>query len=186
MRDDEILELAIEAYLDDRYLDSLKHLSKIKIRDYKYYELLGLNHYRLFNWTEAIDAFNKYHKLTSSVDHFPELADCYRAQGKFAYVEKLYYELNQVKVKKDVLVEMKLVVAEVLSEQGRLEEAIELLHEFRQISRKPTYYELRAWYVLGDLLEKAGDYVGAREMFKKVVQFDPELGDVKQRLDALV
>jgi hypothetical protein len=44
---------------------------------------------------------------------------------------------------------------------------------------------VRLWYALGDVLDRAGDIPGAREMFGRVIATDPEAYDAMSRLNEL-
>jgi hypothetical protein len=51
--------------------------------------------------------------------------------------------------------------------------------------RKVREYHLKQWYVLGDLYDRSGDVVRARQLFEMVVAHDPDFADTAQRLRAL-
>jgi hypothetical protein len=51
--------------------------------------------------------------------------------------------------------------------------------------RRPQERQLRQWYALADLYERAGDVLRARDLFSRISAADPEAFDVRSRLRAL-
>jgi tetratricopeptide (TPR) repeat protein len=120
------------------------------------------------------------------VERIPVLADCYRAQGRFAKVAELWEELRRASPPPELLTEGRLVAAGALADQGKVAEAVALLEAGPvRARRKPQPYHLRLWYALADLRERAGDAPGARELFGRVVSADPDIADARSRLRAL-
>jgi hypothetical protein len=52
-------------------------------------------------------------------------------------------------------------------------------------TRRPRDHNLRLWYALADLYERAGDVPRARELFGRVAKADREFADVAERLAGL-
>jgi tetratricopeptide (TPR) repeat protein len=102
-------------------------------------------------------------------------------------VEVLWKELRAASPSADVLVEGRLVLAENLAEEGKLDEAIAELATAggARNLRNPGDRHVRQWYVLADLYERAGDVPRARDLFARVAAVDPELADATERLRAL-
>ena len=177
---------AIRAYQADRYKDAkrlLEGLLKYLDRSPSVMELLGLTHYRLGNWADAIPLLERSHEISRSVDQFPVLADCYRALGKHDKVNELYLEVGRISPSPEVMAEARIVLAGSMSDQEKYSEAISLLHRFENIARrKPRLVDIRQWYVLADLYEKTGELEHARTLFKKVAKEDVSLYDVAERL----
>ncbi len=149
-------------------------------------ELYGLCLYRTGRWHEALRELEAFRALTESLDQHPVIADCERALGHHEQVAELWAELRRGGVSSDLLAEGRLVAAGSLADQGRIKEAIDLLAKAaeRQL-RHPEPRHVRQWYVLADLYERAGDIPKARELFRRVVQYDPELSNAPERLAAL-
>ena len=72
-----------------------------------------------------------------------------------------------------------------LADQGRIDDAIELLVAGIKPVKRVKAHHLRLHYALADLYERAGDLPRARELFGRVASADPEFVDVQARLRAL-
>jgi len=192
-RDSEVLAArladATRAYDRDRYeqaLSMLRSLARSAPRSPEVRELFGLTLYRLGRWEDALHELRLFSELSGSVDQLPVLADCERALGHYDAVAALWAELRKAGAGSDVLTEGRLVMAGALADRGRLGEAIALLEPaaLREV-RKPLDRHIRQWYALADLYERSGDLPRAREMFRRVVDSDPELSDATERLAGL-
>jgi tetratricopeptide (TPR) repeat protein len=64
---------------------------------------------------------------------------------------------------------------------GRVDEAIARLEQLDLEPRVAQEHHLRAWYVLGDLLEKKGRFTQARRWFESIAGVDPEITDAPER-----
>ncbi len=184
------LAAAAGAYERDRYADSArmtKALLVVAPGSVAARELHGLSCYRLGRWEEAIKHLELVVSSADDRSQLPVLMDCYRALGRSRHVEELWLELKRSSPDVDVLVEGRLVLASTRAQQGDLDGAIELLVSAGAARglRHPAERHVRQWYLLGDLLETAGDIPRAREMFERVVRSDPDLADAPERLAAL-
>ncbi|MGH2711621.1 MAG: tetratricopeptide repeat protein, partial [Actinomycetota bacterium] len=72
-----------------------------------------------------------------------------------------------------------------LADLGRYEEALALLRRFERKTTTAHAHDLRIWYVMGDVLEKAGRRSEAVSRFKRIMEHDPDAYDVAERLSAL-
>jgi tetratricopeptide (TPR) repeat protein len=183
------LAAATRAYERDRYseaLNTLRGLSRTAPDSPAVRELLGLTLYRMGRWRDAERELRRFAELSGSFEQHPVIADCERALFHYDAVDRIYAELRRAPVSSEVLGEARLVMAGSLADQGRIEEAIGLLApgSARSVA-KPSLRHLRAWYVLADLFERAGDLPRARELFSRVAVVDPELTDAPERLSAL-
>jgi tetratricopeptide (TPR) repeat protein len=145
-------------------------------------ELLGLTWYRLGRWRDAARELEVYRQLTGAADQNPVLADCYRAQKKWARVDELWDELREASPGAALVAEGRIVTAGALADQGRLADGIRLLEKGRWRVKRPKEHHLRMAYALADLHERAGDVPTAREVFGWVAANDPEVADVTERL----
>jgi tetratricopeptide (TPR) repeat protein len=149
-------------------------------------ELYGLSLYRLGRWAQAARELEAYRSLTGSTEQNPVLADCYRALGRYAEVEELWDELRAASPRAEVVAEGRIVAAGALADQGKLEDAIQLLaSSVSRTTRKPRLHHLRMAYALADLYERAGDLPRARELFARISASDADFVDVDARLRAL-
>lgn len=178
------LDQAVYCYVKDRYQEAVSILKKILKVAPNYedaIELLGLSYYRLGEFSDAISELEKFTGLTKNYEQLPVIADCYRALG---YYKKMFSTWNFIKTKKlprSVHGEARLVIAGAYKDLGDIEKAYELMKNCSGDSKQPSFLKLREWYLLADILEQMGDFPNARRLFKKVLQFDPELADVAER-----
>lgn len=148
-------------------------------------ELLGLAFYRAGRWQDAVRELSAYRRLSGLADQNPVLADCYRALRKPQKALDLCDEIRPEQVPAPIAYEGTIVAAGALADMGRLGEAIERLEGLDLNPQAPEEHHLRAWYVLGDLLERRGRFTQARSWFEAVAAADPELTDAQERADRI-
>jgi tetratricopeptide (TPR) repeat protein len=148
-------------------------------------ELLGLSYYRLGRWSLAQTELEAFVGLSDSTEQHPVLMDVARALGRFKRVEELWDELRAVSPGAELVTEGRIVFAGALADQGRLDEAIQILERAPASPKRVLPHHLRLWYALADLHERAGDIPAARALFRKVSGQDPQFVDVAERLAAL-
>ena len=179
---------AAGAYERDRYGDAarmLKPLAEQAPGAAAVRELYGLTLYRLGRWDAAIKELEAFHALSDSPDQLPTLADCYRAKKRWKDVDATWEALRKESPGAELLAEGRLVYAGSLADRGKLADAIEVLERAKTDQKKPKPDHLRTWYALADLYERAGEVPRARELFRRVLRFDPELADAAERLAAI-
>jgi tetratricopeptide (TPR) repeat protein len=147
-------------------------------------EVAGLAAYRLGRWREAVVALEAARAITRSIRNHAVLADSYRAQRKYAQVEELWREVREASPEPAQMAEARIVAAGALADQGDLAGAINVMGPVAT-KRKVREYHLKQWYVLGDLYDRSGDVVRARQLFEMVLAHDPDFADTAQRLRAL-
>lgn len=182
------LARAVEAYEADRYRDAATVLGPLAAklpRSPTVRELYGLTLYRQGRWSAAVRQLEAYKDLTGSLDQHPVLADCHRAMGNRGAVEQLWEELREASPSSELVAEGRIVAAGARADAGDLDGAISLLRRARQPRGRPRTQDLRVWYALADLYERAGDLPRARELFARVVNSDEELSDAAGRLESL-
>lgn len=148
-------------------------------------ELLGLSFYRLGRWKEAVHELEAFRQLARTTEQHPVLADAYRALKKHQQVEELWEELRESSPAADLVTEGRIVRAGSLADQGRVDEAIDLLFKSQRTMKRPEVHVLRQGYFLADLYERSGEVARARELFRWVAKFDPEFADAPERAAAL-
>ncbi len=150
-------------------------------------ELTGLAAYRAERWPLAKVHLKAHFEMTGDPEHLPLVMDADRAQRRYRALEKTFEELSSHDPSADVLAEGRIVLASAWADQGKFAEAIELMQRAGATKslRNPAYRHVRLWYVLGDILDRAGDVAGARELFARVVAADPEAYDAAERLREL-
>jgi tetratricopeptide (TPR) repeat protein len=148
-------------------------------------ELLGLCHYRLGQYPAAAKELEAFVELTDSVEQHPVLMDCYRAMGKYRQVDELWDELATASPSSALVTEGRIVLAGSRADRGRLRDAIAILDRRGGESKRVQEHNLRLWYALADLYERAGENARARDLFLRVRRHDASFADVAERLAVL-
>jgi hypothetical protein len=150
-------------------------------------ELTGLAAYRADRWAMAKIHLRAYFTITGDPEHLPLVMDADRANHRYRAVEKTFDELIENEPSPEVLAEGRIVMASTWADQRRYDEAIELLTRAGATKnlRNPSYRHVRLWYALADVLDRAGDVTGARELFARIVLAEPDAYDAADRLAEL-
>lgn len=148
-------------------------------------ELLGLTYYRLGRWAEAVKELEAFRAQSQSTEQHPVLADSYRALKRYPVVAELWEELRDASPGADLVTEGRIVAAGALADRGELGAAIDLLARSQRSVKQPAVHHLRQAYALADLYERAGDVTRARELFRWVLDLQPDFADVAERLSSL-
>ena len=150
-------------------------------------ELTGLAAYKAERWNMAKIHLRAHFAITGDPEHLPLVMDCDRANRRFRAVEKTFKEIAEADANADTLAESRIVMASTLADQNKYTEAIDILLRAgaSKILRNPAYRHVRLWYTLGDIYDRAGDQVSAREFFSRVVNADQDAYDAKDRLTEL-
>ncbi|HEV2754854.1 MAG TPA: tetratricopeptide repeat protein [Actinomycetota bacterium] len=179
---------AAAAYLEDdldEAIDLGEQAKHMALRAVSPRELLGLIYYRAGRWQEAARELSAFRRLSGSPAQNPVLADCYRALGRPERAVELCDEVTPELVTPDVFYEASIVAAGALADQGRLDDAIARLERLELQPENAEEHHLRAWYVLGDLLERRGRFTQAREWFEAVAAVDPDATDAPERAERM-
>lgn len=144
-------------------------------------ELLGLAYYRAGKWKEAARELSAFRRISGSTEQNPVIADCYRATAKPEKALEYCNEIRQGDVDAPVYYEAQIVAAGALADMNRLDDAIDRLEALELNPDVAEEHHLRAWYALGDLLERRGRFTQARRWFEGVEAADPELTDASER-----
>jgi tetratricopeptide (TPR) repeat protein len=175
---------AVAAFAQDDYPEAVrlgeqsKHLA---LRAPSVREFLGLTYYRMGRWQEAARELNAFKRIAGSVEQNPVIADCYRALGKPERAVELCDEVTRARVPPAILYEAAIVAAGALADMKRIDDAIERVERLDLSPEIAEEHHLRAWYVLGDLLERRGRFTHAREYFAAVEAADPDITDAGER-----
>lgn len=180
---------AAKAFEDDRPQDTYRLLRPLLAESPEIptvRELAGLALYRQGKWKRAALELEEFRRLTGSYEQHPVLADCYRALKRYKKVDELWGELREASPGLAILTEGRIVTAGAMADRGNLTGAIALLERGPVAPRRsPTEYHLRLWYALADLYERSGDTSRARELFRRVLEVEPDLADTAERLASL-
>ncbi|HWL64488.1 MAG TPA: tetratricopeptide repeat protein [Actinomycetota bacterium] len=147
-------------------------------------EFLGLAYYKLGRFRDAARELAAFRRLSGSTDQNPVLADSYRALEKpdkaLTYVDEVTRAAPP-----EVYYESQIVAAGALSDMGRTAEAIARLETLDLDPVVAEPHHVRAWYALGDLLERSGRFTQARDLFEAADSADPGATDAGSRADRL-
>jgi len=182
------LQEAARHFEDERFDDARRILAGIDKRApdvAEVIELIGLCQYRLGRFHAAARTLERFRTVTGGTEQHPVLADCYRAQGRWADVDELWEELRERSPGAALVTEGRLVAAGALADQDRLADAVRLLERGWSVPKRPRPHHLRRAYALADLYERSGATPRARELFGWLRRHAPDLADVVQRADAL-
>jgi hypothetical protein len=111
--------------------------------------------------------------------------DCYRALGKYRRVDDLWEDLATASPSNALVTEGRIVLAGSRADRGKVRDAIALLERRAADVKHVQEHNLRLWYVLADLYERAGEVARARDLFARVRRYDPSFADVAERGAAL-
>lgn len=175
---------AVEAYMTERYGDAItlgeqaKHMA---LRSLAARELLGLAYYRAGRWSESIRELSAFRRISGSTEQNAVLADANRALGRNDRALALVDEIDESTVDDAVVYEGAIVAAGTLADEGRIDEAIARLERLELQPAVAAEHHLRAWYLLGHLLEAKGRFTQARTWFESVAAMDPDATDAPAR-----
>jgi tetratricopeptide (TPR) repeat protein len=149
------------------------------------HEINGLANYRMGHWREAAAALEQARQLHTDPALLPVLADCYRAMKRWTAVESIWRDIRELSPAHEVMAEARIVVAGAYADRGDFKQAIALMEPAQKAPKKVRDHHLRQWYVLADLLDRAGDTMGAARWFREVLAHDADFADARERLRAL-
>jgi tetratricopeptide (TPR) repeat protein len=149
-------------------------------------ELAGLALYRTGRYREALRELQAYRRMTGRLDENHLIADSQRALGApEKAIEPVRQVLQQPRVPEEVRAEAAVVGASALADLGRFSEALAMARSFPTRSREARPFDLRLWYVAGDVLVRAGRPKEAAEEFRRILRVDANAFDVPERLAQL-
>jgi tetratricopeptide (TPR) repeat protein len=176
---DALASFAAEDYGEAiRLGEQAKHIA---LRSIAARELLGLAYYRAGRWSEAARELSAFRRLTGSTEQNPVIADCYRAMHKPDKAIEYCDEVKPGRVDEGVYYEAQIVAAGALADMRRMDEAIARLETLNLEPEGAEPHHVRAWYALGDLLQKRGRFTQAREWFEAAAATAPDLTDAAER-----
>jgi len=149
------------------------------------HELVGLSAYRLGYWKQAATELQIAQDLHPEPSLLPVIADCHRAQRRWAAVDRVWTEIREASPSHEIMAEGRMVAAGALADQDDLAGAIAIMEPATKRPKAVREFHVRQWYVLGDLYDRIGDPIAARRWFEKVADVDAEFADVLDRLRGL-
>ena len=148
-------------------------------------EILALAYYGSGQWREALREMQAYRRMSGRLDENHLIADCYRAMGRpDRAVEEAELGL-QADLPDEIRAECTVVGASALTDLGRYEDALAFVRRFPTRAAVARPFDLRIWYVAGDILTRLGKPSDAAKEFARVVRHDPGAFDAAERLAEL-
>ncbi len=175
--------------LDREHLDEARRIALQLMRELPnvaaVHEILGLTAYRMGRWKQAATELETAQALHPSPELMPVLADVYRAQKRWDDVERVWGEVREASPAPEIMAEARIVAAGAQADRGDLQGALRTMGRATQIPKKVRDHNLRQWYVLADLYDRAGETLEATRWFELVASHDRDFVDVVDRLRAL-
>jgi tetratricopeptide (TPR) repeat protein len=149
-------------------------------------EVLGMALYDQRRWREALSELQTYRRISGRADQNHLIADAERALGRPERAVPLAEEALGAKgVPIEAKAEAVIVAASALADMGRYDQALGLLRRVRTRDDVARPEVIRVWYVIADILERAGRPKEAAEQFRKILRHDPGAYDVAERVAQL-
>jgi tetratricopeptide (TPR) repeat protein len=148
-------------------------------------EVLGIALYRAERYRDALRELQAYRRMTGRLDQNHLIADSFRALGSPEKAVDPVREALRARLPDDVRAEAAIVGASALADRGRYTEALSMLRASPFSDRLSRPFDLRVWYVTGDILERAGRPGEAAEEFRRIVRHDAGAFDAAERLAKL-
>ncbi|MDP8928568.1 MAG: tetratricopeptide repeat protein [Actinomycetota bacterium] len=180
---------AIEAGEPETALPYLEWAKSMALRSPNVREALGVARYLAGDWSGALLELQAYRRFTGRKDQNHLIADSLRGLGRPpGKMAELVREMDVDRDGPDRLAEGAIVWASALADHGDPGAGRAVLHRYLEAlpaTSSPEPYELRMWYVAGDLAERDGDPRGAEQWFRRLARVGPRVFDVTERLAAL-
>lgn len=145
-------------------------------------EVLGLAYYGRGKFKEALSEMQAYRRMSDRKDQNHIIADCHRALGQPDKAVSLAEEEIRAHVPDEARAEAAVVGASALADLGKFDQAIAMLRRVSGKREGGRESDLRVWYVMGDVLLRAGRAEEAAREFRRVVRHDPAAFDAAERL----
>jgi tetratricopeptide (TPR) repeat protein len=148
-------------------------------------EVLALALYEQERYREALTEMQAYKRMSGRADQNHIIADCYRALGQPQKAVQFADEAVRARIPDEARAESVVVGASALADMGKVDQALAMLHRFTTRGDVGREYDLRVWYVTGDILEQSGRRDEAAAEFRKIVRHDAAAYDAAERLAQL-
>jgi tetratricopeptide (TPR) repeat protein len=148
-------------------------------------EVLGIALYHAERYREALRELQAYRRMTGRLDQNHLIADSHRALGAPEKAIDPVREALRGRLSDEVRAESAIVGASALADLGRFPEALSMLRDSPTGERLSRDFDLRVWYVLGDILERAGRPAEAAAEFRRILRHDAGAFDAAERLARL-
>ena len=133
----------------------------------------------------ALRELQAYRRMTGRLDQNHLIADSHRALGSPDKAVEAAREALRGPIPEEAKAEAAIVGAAALADLGRFAEALGLLRGVSSRGPKVRPFDLRVWYVTGDVLERAGRPSEAKDEFRRILRHEPGAFDAAERLARL-
>jgi tetratricopeptide (TPR) repeat protein len=124
--------------------------------------------------------------MSGRADQNHIIADCLRAAGHPERAVPLAEEALAARgVPLSAKAEAVIVAASALADMDKFDEALGLLRRVKTRDDVGGPEVLRVWYVMADILQRAGRNQEAERAFRRIMRHDPAAYDVAERLAQL-
>src|SRR5207237_10390424 len=124
-------------------------------------------------WREALREMQAYRRMSGRLDENHVIADCYRALGKPERAAPEAEEALAAQVPDEVRAECAVVGASALADLDRVESALGFIRRVTGGAAVGRPFDLRLWYVTGDILARLGRTDEAAEECERVLRYGP-------------
>jgi tetratricopeptide (TPR) repeat protein len=184
----ELFERGLDRIAREDYrgaVEALERAKQMAPRSPAVREALGMALYRLERYRDALRELSSYRRLSGRADQNHLLADAHRALGAPEKAVPLAEEALTSPIPDEAKAEAVVVAAAALGDLGRYPEALSLVRRWQVPETGVRPFDLRVWYVAGDVLARAGRPQEAEREFSRILRHDPDAFDVRERLAAL-
>ncbi|MFQ5966955.1 MAG: tetratricopeptide repeat protein [Acidimicrobiia bacterium] len=181
------LEKATAAYASERYAAAFEPLRKAKDlapRSATVRELLGLSAYHTSRWDIALRELRAYRRMAGDTLHMAVEMDCLRALGRTDDVHKTWDTFLELGGSPAADAEARVVYGSFLLDEDDPKSAWEVTKP-KRLTKDPSPWELRRWYVAARAAARLGDKKTARQLRDAIRDSDPEFVGLDE-LDAQV
>jgi tetratricopeptide (TPR) repeat protein len=161
------------------------HAKELVPRSASVRELLGIALYRAERYRDALRELQAYRRMSGRADQNHLIADCHRALGSPDKAIEPVREALRAGVPDEARAEAAVVGASALADMSRFDEALGMVRGIARRDRGVRPFDLRVWYVTGDILERLGRRREAAEEFGRVIRHDADAFDAAERLARL-
>ncbi len=180
----EALGAASEALADGNFQSAIRHGNRAKSlspSDATIRETIGIAAYRLGDWKTALTELRAYRRIAGETTHLPIEMDVLRAQGRSKDVEAAWQELQKRRGHGLVMNEGKIVYASYLIDEGRADEAWQIVSvNPARLEQDPNEGHLRLYYVAARAAAARGDRGMARRLSDAIILNDPSFPGYEQ------
>ncbi|WP_163506835.1 Replicase polyprotein 1ab [Fodinicola acaciae] len=137
-------------------------------------EAVGLAAYFAGEWSTALTELRSFRRMTGSVEHFPEEADCERALGRPERAIKMLKAPEAAQLDADGRIELLMVAAGARRDLDDVPAALAMLLTEAKRARPSRPSTPRLWYAYADTLLAAGREEEARRWFALAAEADKD------------